>query len=369
MFSGGVGWGAAQNSLIKSIQEVEVTIGSGATSATAALGTAVNKNYSIIIFNGCRTPTNCADRAQIDCRIELTSGSLVTGYVNSVSAVGANRIVRGTVIEFYPFALEKPVDHGTISITAGNTIAYGGIPDYTDAFTSDRNLCVYTGATTDAVGDGRRISTGFATLDPFLGNFGGGSIQAQRGPNTTNLVVGYCQFIFAKGVLANKQILRATLSGSGTSQTFSISTVGVLANTLCLWAGTRYVDGFTTEETYGKLDSASRFSLNRIGSFGQPTMHVYILEFNPKWVKGGRQGVVATFVTPNLSVDTALSSVVTGKTLLSYLNHTCTNAFSNIEYTMTTVKTQSSTLNRAERGASSGSGYVPTISCEEFEFR
>ena len=83
---------------------------------------------------------------------------------------------------------------------------------------------------------------------------------------------------------------------------------------------------------------------------------------------GGKQAAQPTFTAGQATKDTALTSVNTAKTLLSYLGHTSANTFSNTEYTMVTVKTNSATANRGERGTTTDFGQVPTYSFEEFEF-
>lgn len=364
MFSGGVGWGAAQNSLIKSIQEVEIAIAAAATSNTATLGTTVDKNKSIILWNGTRLSAATNDGAQTDCRVELTNGTTVTAYVTATGGT-AIRTVRATVVEFYPFVCDD-VSHGTITIANGQ---FNNIGNLANNISSSARAChIYLGANSSVTGDAQRINSRFAYVD--FASFGSPtSLGAYRGGTSGTLTVGYCVVNFRPGILASRQRALVSLNNSLTGSA-SFSSV-VLANTLSIWGGSSYGDGFTPAEIYGFHTNATTFDCTRLQTTVNANYQVTLLEFMPKWVKGGKQQAAANFAFPNLTVDTALSpAVVLGKTLLSNLHHSGPNPFSNVEYTMPTTKTNTTTQNRCERGSGGFANTNPTVqSFEEFEFR
>jgi hypothetical protein len=125
-------------SAIKSVQTVTIAI-SGVTSNTATLGTAVDKNYSVVIITGLSTNSSAAGSGSINAiSVRLTNGTTVTAIVNT--ADGATRTVYATVIEFFPHTMKQTVQHlaflaATQSITAvgSKAVLFSGMMSTPDA--------------------------------------------------------------------------------------------------------------------------------------------------------------------------------------------------------------------------------------------
>lgn len=366
LYSGGMAGGTNQNSLVKSIQEVEITIAAGSTSGTASLSPSVDKNKSIIPYHGTRVANSSNDGAALDCRVELTSGSTVTAYVNSTHT--SARVVRAVVKEYYPWVIEGTVKHFTVTISSGNLTGTGGVGSFLTSANVGRDGMVYLGNTNDNTGDAARINKRFAHLTGTI-NSGSISAVAARGSTTGNMVVGVCQWVYARGVLdGNRQIVELTIPAGQTSVLDSFPSALDLTNTLCLSMGQSYTDGFTTGQMYAFQGSGSQVLGIRTGTSGTAIMRVAGYRFLSKWVKGGKQQALITFTAGSATKDHTFTTFNPSKTLLSYLGHTGANAFSDVNYMMPTIKTKDSDEVRLERGTGVDFGNVPTVSVEAFEF-
>lgn len=105
--------------LIRRVQSGTVAIGSGATSATATLGTAVNTAHAIVLFHGGSIPgTGETQFGRIFARVDLTNSTTVTAtrgisYTSTIT-------VGFTVVEFFPGVIRR-VQRGTIAMTSGTS--------------------------------------------------------------------------------------------------------------------------------------------------------------------------------------------------------------------------------------------------------
>lgn len=107
---------------IKIIQRGSITL-NNVTSGTFSLPTAVIKNNSIIEVTGVNVTGTTTDSSKTAMRAELTSGTTVTGFVNTVEA--SNHIIYFTVTEFYPWLLAQAVQHLSFSTSTQSITAVG----------------------------------------------------------------------------------------------------------------------------------------------------------------------------------------------------------------------------------------------------
>lgn len=359
MFAGGFGWSGGPNSLVKSIQEVEITIAAAGTSNTATLGTTVVKQNSIILFHGMRTGSN-SNRDEINCRIALTNDTTVTASVNSASTNAADRIVRGVVVEFYPWAI-KNIVHDTMTIGSGqnfNTKALGfTVSDATNAFVA------YLGNTTDNTGDSGRISSANAGVI-----LSGSNAQGIRGATSNSVVIGYCAVEFQPGVVKASEVAFINVNGGTTFNTKTLSALTNASHVLTVWGGAAYTDGFTTEEVLCYLFDVNTAVVERESSAaGNSTCYMKFLQFNPRFISH-RQADLDTFTAGQATKDIGIGTGTSANRLVNYLGHRTTNAFSNTEYTLPTIKTKDTDELRLERATGTDFGYVPTVSWEMLEF-
>lgn len=359
VLSAGLSFGGGPNSLVKSIQEVEITIAAASTSNTATLGTTVVKQNSIVLFHGRRTGSN-ANRDEINCRIELTNNTTVTASVNSASTNAADRIVRATVVEFYPWAI-KNIVHDTLTITAGNNFNTKNL-GFSVAVPGN-TFIAYLGNTTNNTADSGRISSANAGVI-----LSGSDAQGIRGGSANSVVVGYCAVEFQPGVVQASEVALINVSSGLSSNTKVLSSLTNANHVLTFWGGAAYTDGFTTEEVMGYLVSAISAKVERsAAASSNSTCYMKFLQFNPKFIKD-RQAGQDTFTAGQATKDISIGTGISANRLVNYIGHKTTNAFSNTEYTLPTIKTKDSDELRLERATGTDFGYVPTVSWEMLEF-
>lgn len=376
MLSVGLAFGGGPNSIIKSIQEVEITIAAASTSNTATLSTTVDKSKSIILFQGRRTAST-SNRDEINCRVELTNNTTVTAAVNSASTNASDRVVRAVVVEFHPWVI-KNIKHGTITIgSLSNSAVDFPLSEFgsqsADELSAAPSVAIHLGETTTNNGDSGRIASAFGNAQVYFSQVGASfqaGILAGRGANSGSVTIGYCLVQFQPG------IVRAVQPGNAFTQitsgnafgTRSLAQINSASKVLTALGGWSYVDGFTTEEILGFLVDETSLRAERNSSYASSgSILLQAVEFYPKWIKS-RQSNQSAMDAGVATKDITITAVDTSKSFVHYLGHKTTNAFSNTEYTIPTVKLESSTAVRLARATGTDFGYVPTVSFEVIEF-
>ena len=144
---------------IRRIQRGTITVAVHSASNTAALPFPVDTNNSVVLFGG----YSGDQRLGVLTGMRYTPFSLeligaTTVRASRAAPIPTNNDVGGAifadhfdinipfqVIEFYRSALAQPVQRGTLAITAGNTLATGGI----NTVKLTRALVCFAGFTTD----------------------------------------------------------------------------------------------------------------------------------------------------------------------------------------------------------------------------
>lgn len=359
VLSAGLSFGGGPNSLVKSIQEVEITIAAASTSNTATLGTTVVKQNSIVLFHGRRTASS-SNRDEINCRVELTNNTTVTASVNSTSTNAEDRIVRATVVEFYPWAI-KNIVHDTLTISAGNNFNTKSLGFSVSV--PGNAFIAYLGNTTDNTADSGRISSANAGVI-----ISGSVAQGIRGGSSNSVVIGYCAVEFHPGIVQASEVAFISINASQSSNTRALTALTNASHVLTFWGGAAYTDGFTTEEVMGYLVSAASAKAERSATASSiSTCYMKLLQFNPKFIKD-RQAGQDTFTAGQATKDISIGAGNSANRLVNYIGHMTTNAFSDTQYTLPTIKTKDSDELRLERATGTDFGYVPTVSWEMLEF-
>jgi len=150
-----------QSSPIKSIQRGVITIAAGATSNTATLSPAVVTGNCRIVWLGTLAASDANGPSVNACRVELTSTTVVTAYVNSTGAAG--RDVGFEVIEYWPGVI-RTVQRSTLA-TAGATSGTAAITAVTLAKSTLDNLgFTSTSVTESAMGNTFKLILTSSTL-------------------------------------------------------------------------------------------------------------------------------------------------------------------------------------------------------------
>jgi hypothetical protein len=109
-------------SAIKSIQTLAIGI-SSTTTANGTLGTAVDRNYSVVMITAVVTNSSASDPSLDAVAVQLTSGTNVQASVFTSS--GSTRTVYVTVIEFFPHTMKQAVQHVSVSGSTATITAVG----------------------------------------------------------------------------------------------------------------------------------------------------------------------------------------------------------------------------------------------------
>lgn len=357
MMALGTGYGTALNTIIKSIQTGVIAIGSGATSNTAAIN-AVNPDYAMTIFEGYRNSNSTAQNNSTDMpRVELTSGSVVTAYRNTATTTVVT--VGFTIIEFYPWALQQPVQRGTILVNNGQQSTLQGI---TPVGNTARSLTSYLGQTStntaNAYGEWARVQ--------FINNTTIGSLSgAAVGGDVT---VGWEVIEFNDAVVASCEQNFIQIGGAGTTTTKSLNTAVDMSAT------TIFHNGFNIAATsdqrhrcYVELISTTQVRATRpTGSGTTITMYITVVNFRARWIKSLQRGVT-TIATSQTQNNATISAVVQAKTFVNNCGQSSDLFASNPNSSFATSLLTSTTNIRIERAGSSASTTLP-YSWEAVEF-
>jgi hypothetical protein len=108
----------SQNRFVKSRQELDITIGAGALSATGALNPTVQAAYTELRLLGSRTTGTDGSGCG---RVTLTNGSTVTATRETAGGGVSTWIAHVEAIEYYPDVLAQAVQYTTVPISAATT--------------------------------------------------------------------------------------------------------------------------------------------------------------------------------------------------------------------------------------------------------
>lgn len=344
-------------SLIKSIQQVEITIATSASSNTATI-TAVNTEKTVILYNGQRSSDTTLNPAEDFVRVTLTNATTVTASTNTANAANT-RIVCCTVIEFYEWAVNKVI-YGTVTSSAG-TQADATIANVDTA----RAAVFYLGQTTD------RTSYNVIRDSVILQLLNSTTVRANRGNFTAgdNITVGFCVVEFATdGIIQSIQTAEVQVAASATSGTATISSV-TTGNCLTVYGGWwQTVLGTNDTRCFprGELTNSTTLTcyINTAYS-GQTNIRLTVIEFKSKWINSRQAGTI-TIGSGSGNNTATISSVNTAKTVTSFFYNT-TSVNTTDDRAWLTDKLSSSTQVRADRGGTPA--ISATIGYEAVEFK
>lgn len=302
----------------KYVEEFAVTIPAGSTSATHTLNQTVDPSKTIRLYNNKKFST-LGDYNQINPRISLTDGNTITATKTTTSIQDV--IVRGVVIELFPWAIED-LEEGTLAIGTGASSSSVHTLNNTVAADYNRTVVFWLGTTTDGTGGG--IGTSFTYLDLTTSTHLG--VQAYIGQTGKNTVTGWCAIKFAKGIIRQKILVDATISNGSTTSSVTVATVD-MNKTLSAPGGYSYSSGFEGDHVAGQLTSATAFGIQRSDNFPTSHMRVTLLELYDDYIVSVQRGVTAFTLDAN-TTDITINPVDLAKSFSTHMGVNSSYQFS-----------------------------------------
>lgn len=339
-------------SYIQSIQQVEITIATSATTGTATIS-AVNTANAVIIWGGCRTTDTLGLANQDMARIDLTNSTTVTATRSTLSLTDTV-IVCATIVEFTSAAITS-VQYGNISFSTVQTTKTATISSVNTSYAVVLYLGVAsanTGSTTSSIYTGLQLTN--STTVTATRNSAGGFADT----------VGYCVVEFASALIQSVQAGTMTSTSSATTMTATITSI-TTANTVLLY------DGATTASNndrnsmfYLTLTNSTTVTATRVQT-GTSTRTVYFfaLEFKSGILKSKQSGTTA--LTSSTSNTSSITSVNTAKAFINYQNFSTSSATGAFDELPTAKLTNSTTVTCAKGG---DIGDTTTVGWEIIEF-
>lgn len=362
MFGVGSLAAASQSGVIKSIQQVEITIAANSASQAATIS-AVDKNKTVVVWNGTRSAETTYNGSEDEVRLELTNGTTLTAYTNAAN-VSNSRIVRATVLEFEP-TIVKQVQHRTKLVTnvsnADDTISSSPVA-YSAIF--------WMGCTTDEANAYYNYTKAVVTQTNAT------TVNVRSGSaGTFNLTASYCIVEFYSNVIQSIQSVVNTIATSASTQNSTISSV-TTGNCMLAYGGSRVDAAFINNEMgvtegYIFLANSTTVTQTRLSTTGlfQSILAVTVIEFKAGIIKQ-RQAGQTSIATSNSQHDDTTSSSVVGRSVPIYLGKSVTDTTSGTTDNSTicgSTELVNTTTHRKKRSGSSGT-YGLQISWEEIEF-
>jgi hypothetical protein len=362
MFGVSAGICGNQSGVIKSIQQVEITIAANSSSQAATIS-AVDLNRAVRVWNGTRSAETTHNIAEDEIRVEFTNSTTLTAFTNSVNTA-SSRIVRVTIVEFEP-TIVKQVQHRKITLTnvtnANDTIASSPLAT---------SAVFWSGCTGDKTNADYNYGKAVVTpVDATTINVRSGSA------GTFSLTVCYDYVEFYSNVIQSIQSVVNTIATSASTQNSTISSV-TTANCMLAYGGSRVDPAFINNvmgvtEGYAFLANATTVTHTRLSttSLFQAIIAVTVIEFKAGIIKS-RQTGQTSIATSNSQHDDTVTSSVVGRTLPVYLGKSVTDTTSGTtdnSIICGSTEIVNATTHRKKRSGSSGT-YGLQISWEEIEF-
>lgn len=296
---------------INSIQQVSISLGSTVLTNTATI-TAVGAN-AFIIYQGFTTSNSAA---------LLEASWLANGVLTNSTTVTVTRNT-GTGTGVYNFVVIDPgsslvtgVQAGTVSISASTS----GTATITSVDTT-LSAVFYLGSQTSTASPTELTSLCGVTLTNAT------TVTATCNSAGTN-TVGFVVVTFAAGAIKSIQQIANTATASSTSDVVTITSVS-MPNTMLAYgglktAGTTAVKSHKTQQ----LTSATQvtFAWNSADATSR-TNYCTVIEFDPSVRVYVTRGLVTSASTATGTL--ALPQVVTGNTILNYLNASTSGVIGN----------------------------------------
>jgi len=345
--------------VISSIQEVEISVGSGSTSGTATISSVTTAN-SIVLFSyafyGGQRQTSTIDAGDhILFGVELTNSTTVTAYRDTSNQAAT---VVATVIEFDSSVIDS-IQSGTIATSSSS-----GTDTITSVNTS-RSVVIHQGQKSDDTGND--IFSGIHTLS--LTNSTTVTATNSLLFGSSNATLYYTVIEFASGVVDSVQEFDITIA-SGTSNTATITSV--VTGQSCIFAGglrpTSTSDRFSRPDHLPKVELTNSTTvtatIDTADAAYAPKIVGTVVEWNSDYIESIQRGTY-TFVSSSANSITAITSVDTSKSFVQCLGANCGDVSLNPEDQFFTAEIDTATAIRFKKGTT---GTTMSIPYEVVEF-
>lgn len=323
------------------VQQVSITIGSGATSNTATI-TAVGAG-AFILYQG-QTTIDFSDANAACARIELTNPTTVTATRNTSSTDTVT--INAVIIDGDTTNLIKSVQSGTITILTAATTGTATI----SAVTNTNTAVAFLGFSTAAILN--------LTRDEVALSLAGTTVTATRSATNGATVVGYCVIEFQGAALnSSTQNISIDSAGAGTTFTATITSVTV-NNTMLIWGG-QFTGASSTSEAkdFGRFDLTNAttvtVTVNTAPAVTTNTYKCVVVEFvSAMLAQAIQRGTIA--IAAGTSNTATITSSPTAETVCNWLGNTTTATTAQFNTSIASI-TQTNATTLTETLGTSGS--------------
>lgn len=358
MINPGLFFNSYQTKIVKSIQNIQITIAAGSASNTATI-TAVNKNTSLLLYQGMSTTNSTALSFITDwVSLAFTNNTTITATTHTADATYP-RSVNAQIIEFYPNVVKSVqygnmnlngVTSGTATITAVNTATSAVF--YTGSGTS-------TSSTLDACNVLVQLTN--STTLTFTKFTAANSAQT-----------GWGVIQFYPNILKSVNQVVSSIALNATTGNATITAVNT-ANCLTLFNGqiiTNAGSAFNTSIGMGYAYLSNSTTITAVRGTSSATIGlqvgVTILEFNSNYVINRQAGQI-TIATASTSNNVTVTASPLSASVLTYGGITTSAGAGSGDSLWEQLQQTSSTNITATRGGST-SGITGTIAWELLTF-
>ncbi len=200
----------APTTYIKSMQDFEITIATGATSGTVTID-AVNTAYAVVFPAGTTTTSTSTDYRDFSARTTLTNATTLTATRDGAST--GTIVVRGSLVEF-DASMVNSVQYGTITVSPSATAGTATI------------TAVGTRAVVIPLGFSCTSITGVNHAMTRLDLTNTTTVTATRGSsNSSTITASYCVVDFTATAVSSVQQRNIALLGTSLAESDSITPV------------------------------------------------------------------------------------------------------------------------------------------------
>lgn len=299
LFSGG------NNQIIDNIQQVSVTIGSGASSNTATISS-IDTSRTVLYWNGKTVNTNSPNSQNLNVGVTLTNSTTITANRTGTGSVSVT--VYLTAVQYKAAAIQS-VQYGSQVISSG-TSANATI----SSVNTSNAFALSLGGTRTGTGTTPQAYTGAVRLT------GATTVECMWSTSGNNPTPFFCVVEFKTGILASAVQNFSVALTSVSSNTATISSVTTTQTVLTYggYTDTNSSTGLQTNSPRVELTNATTITANKSSTAGSTsTFYGSVLEFSASLIKSMQRG---TIVISGSATNTAtVSSVSVTKTIIGYL--------------------------------------------------
>ncbi len=337
---------------VNSVQQVSITIGSGATSNTASISS-VSTSLSILVYQGITFTAADDAAATVACRATLTNSTTVTATRNTSDTDSVT--INVTVIECTS-SLINSIQYGTVAITA-STSGTASVSSVTTTVAAPFWLgASVTSTQTSAFG-----TRGFT--DCVLTN--STTITATQGSSAYNSTTSFCLVEFKSNCIQSRQAFTQVVTNGSTTNGQTITSVNT-SNTILVFGGYYGASGQgRLSQSRIQLTSSTNVNLvngEAIDTLSRQVSYV-VLEFVTGVLNSAPQQSTISLVSTTSATATLSPSVSTSKTMLAFLGAISTGSSTSDnnqqwqKVTLTNGTTVTGTVNTSgSRGQAVGFG-------------